>query len=81
MLESEPRDSTAAIGLAAAILERREPGVVIGSFAADHVISNPERFRAAVVQAVAVREERLVGRLVLAAGVPVVPTLANKPAM
>jgi mannose-1-phosphate guanylyltransferase len=39
VLESEPRDSTAAIGLAAAILERREPGVIIGSFAADHVIS------------------------------------------
>src|SRR5215203_3030476 len=38
VLESEPRDSTAAIGLAAAILERREPGVVIGSFAAEHGI-------------------------------------------
>src|ERR1700712_2064958 len=40
VLESEPRDSTAAIGLAAAILERREPGAIIGSFAADHVITN-----------------------------------------
>jgi mannose-1-phosphate guanylyltransferase len=53
VLESEPRDSTAAIGLAAAILERREPGVIIGSFAADHVISGSALFRAAVVDAVA----------------------------
>ena len=53
VLESEPRDSTAAIGLAAAILERREPGVIIGSFAADHVISGTALFRAAVADAVA----------------------------
>ncbi|AWB95950.1 mannose-1-phosphate guanylyltransferase [Agromyces badenianii] len=53
VLESEPRDSTAAIGLAAAILERREPGVIIGSFAADHVISGSSLFRAAVADAVA----------------------------
>lgn len=52
VLESEPRDSTAAIGLAAAILERREPGVVIGSFAADHVISGDALFQAAVTEAV-----------------------------
>jgi mannose-1-phosphate guanylyltransferase len=53
VLESEPRDSTAAIGLAAAILERREPGVIIGSFAADHVIKNVPLFTAAVREAVA----------------------------
>jgi mannose-1-phosphate guanylyltransferase len=57
VLESEPRDSTAAIGLAAAILERREPGVVIGSFAADHVISGKKLFREAVASAVAVAQE------------------------
>ncbi len=56
VLESEPRDSTAAIGLAAAILERREPGVIIGSFAADHVITNQQLFRQAVTQAVAVAD-------------------------
>jgi mannose-1-phosphate guanylyltransferase len=53
VLESEPRDSTAAIGLAAAILERREPGVIIGSFAADHVIRDRRLFVAAVTEAVA----------------------------
>ncbi|WP_307043376.1 mannose-1-phosphate guanylyltransferase [Agromyces ramosus] len=56
VLESEPRDSTAAIGLAAAILERREPGVIIGSFAADHVISGEALFRQAVAQAFAAAE-------------------------
>jgi mannose-1-phosphate guanylyltransferase len=53
VLESEPRDSTAAIGLAAAILEKREPGVIIGSFAADHVIKNQRLFNSAVREAVA----------------------------
>lgn len=53
VLESEPRDSTAAIGLAAAILERRHPGVIVGSFAADHVIHNQRMFVAAVREAVA----------------------------
>lgn len=53
VLESEPRDSTAAIGLAAAVLERREPGVIIGSFAADHVIRDVRGFRRSVVEAVA----------------------------
>src|SRR3982751_5179758 len=56
VLESEPRESTAAIGLAAAILEHREPGVIIGSFAADHVIHNNRRFRQAVVEAIAVAD-------------------------
>src|SRR4051812_32984586 len=53
VLESEPKDSTAAIGLAAAILRRREPDVIVGSFAADHVISDVRAFRRAVEQAVA----------------------------
>jgi mannose-1-phosphate guanylyltransferase len=52
VLESEPRDSTAAIGLAAAILQRREPGVIIGSFAADHVIRDDARFRQTVREAI-----------------------------
>jgi mannose-1-phosphate guanylyltransferase len=60
VLESEPRDSSAAIGLAAAILERREPGVIIGSFAADHVIKGPAAFRQAVVEAVAAADTGLI---------------------
>jgi mannose-1-phosphate guanylyltransferase len=54
VLESEPRESSAAIGLAAAILVRREPDVIIGSFAADHVIGKQKRFVKAVTEAVAV---------------------------
>ena len=53
VLESEPKDSTAAIGLAAAILHRREPEVIVGAFAADHVITDVRAFRRAVSQAVA----------------------------
>lgn len=54
ILESEPRESSAAIGLAAAILHRRNPDVIIGSFAADHVIIGTRVFEWAVEQAVAV---------------------------
>lgn len=56
-LESEPRESAAAIGLAAAILHRREPDVVIGSFAADHVIGGLPVFHWAVEQATRVAQE------------------------
>ncbi|GAA4803773.1 mannose-1-phosphate guanylyltransferase [Nocardioides caeni] len=52
LAEPSARDSMAAIGLAAAVLERRG-AEVMGSFAADHVIADPERFRSAVAAAVA----------------------------
>ncbi|HET6165607.1 MAG TPA: sugar phosphate nucleotidyltransferase, partial [Marmoricola sp.] len=38
--EPSPRDSMAAIGLAAAMVERDDPDALIGSFAADHVIAD-----------------------------------------
>ncbi|TNM67863.1 mannose-1-phosphate guanylyltransferase [Streptomyces sp. NP160] len=54
LLEPSARDSMAAIGLAAAVLEHREgPAAVLGSFAADHVIDDDEAFGDAVSQAVA----------------------------
>lgn len=53
VLESEPKDSSAAIGLAAAILHHRDPDVIVGSFAADHVITDHRGFRRAVVEAIA----------------------------
>ena len=52
ILESEQRESSAAIGLAAAVLNRREPGVIIGSFHADHVVRGSAAFGQAVRQAV-----------------------------
>ncbi|MCU1537739.1 MAG: mannose-phosphate guanylyltransferase [Humibacillus sp.] len=50
--EPTPRDSMPAIGLAAAMLERRDPSAVLGSFAADHVVTDVDAFRAAVEEAV-----------------------------
>ena len=52
--EPGPKDSMAAIGLAAAILARRDPDAVIGSFAADHMISGTDAFLTAVSEAVQV---------------------------
>jgi mannose-1-phosphate guanylyltransferase len=56
VLESEPKDSSAAIGLAAAILQKREPDVIVGSFAADHVIKEQRSFVRAVREAIAVAD-------------------------
>jgi mannose-1-phosphate guanylyltransferase len=53
LAEPSPRDSMAAIGLAAAVLAEREGDVVIGSFAADHVIAPGPGFADAVRQGVA----------------------------
>jgi mannose-1-phosphate guanylyltransferase len=59
--EPSAKDSMAAIGLAAAILVHRDPDAVIGSFAADHMISGDEAFLSAVAEAVEVaREDYLV---------------------
>ncbi|HIY95618.1 MAG TPA: NTP transferase domain-containing protein [Candidatus Rothia avicola] len=52
VLEPSPRDSAAAIGLACAILHERDPEAIIGSFAADHIISPVEEFQAVVREAV-----------------------------
>ncbi|MFJ3957756.1 mannose-1-phosphate guanylyltransferase [Arthrobacter sp. NPDC090010] len=52
VLESEPKDSGAAIGLAAAILHERDPETIMGSFAADQVISPTSVFQAAVREAI-----------------------------
>jgi len=70
LVEPSPRDSTAAIGLAAALVARRDPDAVIGSFAADHVIGDQAVFAAAVAEAVAVART---GRLVT---VGITPTFA-----
>jgi len=61
LVEPSPRESAAAIGLAAAVLHARDPEAVLGSFAADHVIGDLSAFRAAVGEAVAVART---GRLV-----------------
>ncbi|TDL20608.1 mannose-1-phosphate guanylyltransferase [Rickenella mellea] len=55
--EPGPKDSMAAIGLAAAIISRRDPEAVIGSFAADHMISGDDAFLSAVAEAAEVATE------------------------
>ena len=52
--EPSPRDSMAAIGLAAAVLLERDGDVIVGSFAADHVIRDAQLFRDVVREAVEV---------------------------
>ncbi|PWI27908.1 mannose-1-phosphate guanylyltransferase [Pseudoglutamicibacter cumminsii] len=52
VLEPEPKDSAAAIGLTAAILNKFNPDIIMGSFAADQVITPEAQFRDAVVEAV-----------------------------
>lgn len=53
LAEPSPRDSAAAICLAAAVVANREPDAVVGSFAADQVIRNVGAFHGAVAEAVA----------------------------
>ena len=55
--EPVARNTAPAIGLAAFILERRDPDAVIGMFPADHVIGDEKRFRNSVEQAVEVAAE------------------------
>lgn len=59
LAEPSPRDSMAAIGLAAAMLEREDPDALVGSFAADHLVSGTDRFEAAVREAAAVADTGL----------------------
>ena len=57
LAEPSPRDSMAAIGLAAAVVEREDPDAVIGSFAADHVIPDAAAFEAAIREAAEVARD------------------------
>ncbi len=57
LAEPSPRDSMAAIGLAAAVVERRDPDAVIGSFAADHVIPDQAAFEVVIREAASVARE------------------------
>ncbi|MGI5212213.1 mannose-1-phosphate guanylyltransferase [Plantactinospora sp. CA-290183] len=59
LVEPSPRDSCAAIALAAAVIALREPEAVMGSFAADHLIGDPETWVATVRQAIIGAEQGL----------------------
>ena len=73
ILEPSPRDSTAAIALAAAVLAQREPEVIIGSFAADHVIEDVAKFQETVQEAVLVAAT---GKIVTIGVRPTEPSVA-----
>ncbi len=62
-VEPSPRDSMPAIGLAVAVIGRRHPGAIVGSFAADQVISDVTAFGAAVRESVAVAESGLIATI------------------
>ena len=53
LVEPSPRDSCAAIALAAAVIARHDPEAIMGSFAADHLIADTDRFIAVIRQAMA----------------------------
>jgi mannose-1-phosphate guanylyltransferase len=57
LVEPLARDSCAAIALAAAVIERRSPGAVMASFAADHLIADTDAFAATVAAAAAGAEQ------------------------
>lgn len=48
LVEPTPRDSAAAIGLAASIIVRRDPSAIMGSFHADHLVRDEDLFRETV---------------------------------
>jgi mannose-1-phosphate guanylyltransferase len=52
LVEPSPRDSCAAIGLAAAVIVRRDPDAIMGSFAADHLVKDEAAFVGAIQAAV-----------------------------
>ncbi|SED67732.1 mannose-1-phosphate guanylyltransferase [Ruania alba] len=72
LTEPSPRDSMAAIGLAAALLAHRHPDqdVILGSFAADHVITDTDAFARAVRTAVAAATEDYVVTIGIRATAP-----------
>lgn len=65
------RDSMAAIALAAAVLAKRhERSIIIGSFAADHVITDNSRFCSAVSQAIAAARAGFITTIGITPGSP-----------
>ncbi len=51
LVEPSPRDSAAAISLAAAVIAEREPGAIMGAFAADHLVPDGKAFAETVERA------------------------------
>jgi mannose-1-phosphate guanylyltransferase len=52
LIEPSPRDSCAAIGLAASLIARRDPDAIMGSFPSDHVVLDEPAFVATIADAI-----------------------------
>jgi mannose-1-phosphate guanylyltransferase len=59
LVEPSPRDSCAAIALAAAVIARRDPEAVMGSFASDHLVADTGRFIEVIRRAMTGAEQGL----------------------
>lgn len=57
VVESEPRNTAPAIGLAAFLLERLDPNSIIGMFPADHVIANEAKLHKLLRRAIQIAAE------------------------
>jgi mannose-1-phosphate guanylyltransferase len=57
VVEPMARGSGPAIGMGAALIARRDPDAIMGSFAADHHITDPDAFRRAVMVAMEVAKQ------------------------
>ena len=53
IVEPSPKGSGPAIGLAAMLIARQDPDAIMGSFAADHDVTDPAAFMAATATAIA----------------------------
>jgi mannose-1-phosphate guanylyltransferase len=51
LVEPSPRDSCAAIALAAAVIARRDPEAIMGAFASDHLVSDKAAFTEVIREA------------------------------
>jgi mannose-1-phosphate guanylyltransferase len=59
LVEPSPRDSCAAIALAAAVIARRDPEAIMGSFASDHLIAHKDEFTEVIHKAMTGAREGL----------------------
>ncbi|CAM3254160.1 mannose-1-phosphate guanylyltransferase [Stackebrandtia soli] len=59
LVEPSPRDSAPAIALAAAVIAEREPDAIMGSFASDHIIADPDGFADTVRRAMTLAADGL----------------------
>ncbi|MFT4039188.1 MAG: sugar phosphate nucleotidyltransferase [Thermomicrobiales bacterium] len=57
IVEPAPRGSGPAIALATALIARRDPEAIVGSFAADHEVADPAAFHRAIRTAIAAAQQ------------------------